>query len=559
MSDHNDLAKVYNKAKAERQKHVAAILNSKSSKNIVVAGPGTGKTYLFKEVLAKKNNTLTLTFVNNLVEDLSLELCGLSDVKTLHGFARSILAKVTKGEIKIFPKLSTVIKEDAMLLLGEKIDFDYLFHNRDDKNKYIEFYVKRKNFYGVYYGYADVIFDLVKQFEGNVEAVPAYNQIVVDEFQDFNQLEVSLIEFLSQKSPILLAGDDDQALYDFKSANTKHIREKYSEANKDFASFTLPYCSRCTEVIVAATNDIITNAIANGYLVGRINKQYLYFRDEKKDMDSSYYNRLTYAQLYANQIPWFIEQQIGKIAEQAKNKFSVLIISPTKVQSRQIVNMLTDKGLENIESVNKKDDTEASFIDGLKILLTDDKSNLGWRIVAKHLLESKDFEILLQETNKKDAKNIIDLISKEKRNEISNILKLLRSIKNNKTIDREKLDAVLRRIGVDYDEMATEYLKYEINSTLGRVGNPAIRKIPIKATTIQGSKGLSADYVFITHFDDQYFVKDKDKSKISNQDIYNFLVSLTRAKKKVYLISSQSDKVPAFLKWINKDRVEKPS
>jgi len=559
MLDKKDLIEIYSKAKADRQKYVDAILNSKSTKNIVVAGPGTGKTYLFKEILAKKSNSLTLTFVNNLVEDLSLELCGLSEVKTLHGFARSILTKAIKGEIKIFPKLSSVIKEDAKILLGEKVNFDYLFHNRDDKSKNIEFYMRRKKYYGAYYGYADVIFALVKRFESNIETVPIYDQVVVDEFQDFNLLEVSLIELLSRKSPILLAGDDDQALYDFKSASTKYIREKFSEVNTDFVSFTLPYCSRCTEAIVGAANDIIKKSTVDGYLVNRINKEYLYFHDENKDKDSSQYNKITYAQLFSTQIPWFIEQQIGKIAAQTRNKFSVLIISPTKVQSRQIVTTLANKGLENIEPVNKKDDIEVSFIDGLKILLIDDKSNLGWRIVAKFLLQSKDFETLLQETSKTDAKNIVEFIGKDNRREIDEILKLLRSIKNNKTIDKEKLDDILHRIGVDYEEMATEYLKYEISSSLRRVGNPAIRKIPIKATTIQGSKGLSADYVFITHFDDQYFIKDKDKSKILDQDIYNFLVSLTRAKKKVYLISSRKDRVPVFLTWIDKNHIERQS
>jgi hypothetical protein len=85
----------YAKARAERRAKVDAVLQSKSQKKIVVAGPGTGKTFLFKEILKGKKNALTLTFVNSLVEDLSLDLCGLSEVKTLHGFARSVLAAAT--------------------------------------------------------------------------------------------------------------------------------------------------------------------------------------------------------------------------------------------------------------------------------------------------------------------------------------------------------------------------------------------------------------------------------------------------------------------------------
>jgi hypothetical protein len=96
----------YAKARADRQWHVDAVLASTSRKKVVVAGPGTGKTFLFKEVLKSKRNTLTLTFVNSLVEDLSLDLSGLSEVKTLHGFARSIMGKAVEGGVRAFPKLS---------------------------------------------------------------------------------------------------------------------------------------------------------------------------------------------------------------------------------------------------------------------------------------------------------------------------------------------------------------------------------------------------------------------------------------------------------------------
>jgi hypothetical protein len=64
----------YEIASFERQRHVDTILSSRAYKKLVVAGPGTGKTNLFKTILNGKNNTLTLTFVNALVADLSLEL-----------------------------------------------------------------------------------------------------------------------------------------------------------------------------------------------------------------------------------------------------------------------------------------------------------------------------------------------------------------------------------------------------------------------------------------------------------------------------------------------------
>ena len=89
----------YVKAEYERHKYANAVLSSKSRKKVLVAGPGTGKTYLFKKILEGTKVSLTLTFVNSLVEDLSLELYGLSEVRTLHSFARSILGKIPKKQI----------------------------------------------------------------------------------------------------------------------------------------------------------------------------------------------------------------------------------------------------------------------------------------------------------------------------------------------------------------------------------------------------------------------------------------------------------------------------
>lgn len=546
----------YSKAITKRQKYIDAILNSTSRNKIVVAGPGTGKTYLFKEVLKGRTNTLTLTFVNALVEDLSLELYGLSEVRTLHSFARSELGKATGNEVKLFPKLSQVIGEDAKILLGKEINFDHIFNNRDDSNEGIEFYKKRKNYYDKHYGYSDVIFAIVKHFESKKDKIPTYEQVVVDEFQDFNKLEVSLIELLSEKSPVLLAGDDDQALYAFKSASAEHIRNKHGDTCPDYASFSLPYCSRCARVIVEAANDIISQAIKNKLLNGRINKPYQYFENEKKDKESDQNPKLVYNQSFAKQIPWFIQQRIGEIAEEVKGPFSVLIISPTKKHLKAIVEGLRGKGFGNIEHYEKNDNNEPVLLDGFKILLSDEKSNLGWRIVSKFFLNKKNFDELLKETNQDSAKLVCEIIDKKIKKSVDEMLKICRGARDGKNIDEKKLDEVLKKVGSSPHEISKTFLKDEIDSSSMRGGNPGLRKIPIKATTIQSSKGLAAEYVFITNFDDQYFVKNKDKKKISDQDVCNFLVALTRARKKIFLISS-AKKEPTFLKWIDASRIEK--
>ena len=277
----------YAEVSADRQSYVDAILQSPAPRKIVVAGPGTGKTYLFKQVLKDKPNTLTLTFVNSLIEQLALELCGMSDVRTLHSFARSELHRATGKSIAIFPKLPGVIEDDARILLGTRMKFEKMFYDRDDENSGLAFYQERKAYYGEWRGYADVVFDLVKMYEDDASRVPKHDQVVIDEFQDFNKLEVSLIDALAEKSPILLAGDDDQALYDFKSASACHIRDKHGDGCPDYASFELPYCSRSTRVIVDAVNDVVGAATDCGLLCGRVDKKYKYFECPDKDEEST--------------------------------------------------------------------------------------------------------------------------------------------------------------------------------------------------------------------------------------------------------------------------------
>ncbi|MFI5329739.1 MAG: 3'-5' exonuclease, partial [Desulfobaccales bacterium] len=265
---------------------------------------------------------------------------------------------------------------------------------------------------------------------------------------------------------------------------------------------------------------------------------------------------IIYSQNFDKQIPWFIENQIGSIAKEMKGKFSVLIISPTRPKAGFIVKALKKKGFENIKFVEKMDE-KPTLLDGFLLLLNDKKSNLGWRIVSKVLLEENYFISILKETYKDKAKAISEIVENGFKKEVNGMLKLFRAIKGDKTVDVEEFKAILRKIGYDPFEEAKKILKDEITSGSRRLNNPGLRKIPIKSTTIQSSKGLAADFVFITHFDDQYFIKNKDKTKISDQDICNFLVALTRARRKVFLISSNKMQEPTFLNWINEARIDK--
>src|SRR4051812_5878816 len=74
---------------AKRTAATDAIVNSDSTKRLIIAGPGTGKTFTFRKALeACGGRGLALTFIRNLVADLREDLDDIADVFTFHGFCK---------------------------------------------------------------------------------------------------------------------------------------------------------------------------------------------------------------------------------------------------------------------------------------------------------------------------------------------------------------------------------------------------------------------------------------------------------------------------------------
>lgn len=540
-------------AREAREAATNSILKDDSKKKVIVAGPGTGKTHLFVELFASKEGTdkLTLTFINALVEDLSLALRGISDVKTLHGYA---LSHFREFKVKIFPDMPELIREDGNVLLSLDLNFEDKIHEMDESDRHLDFYRERRKYYG-HFGYSDIIFGLVRLFQNKPEAIPSYSQIVVDEFQDFNRLEVTLIELLTTKSPTLIAGDDDQALYDFKKSHPKYIRELHGDDRPDYTSLPLPFCSRSTKVVVEVVNDIVTEATKQGFLKRRVPKRYEYFPCPEKDKESADEPNLIHKRLEDNQISWFIAKEMDKIANERRKKFEVLVISPYIAQCEKIGRALVGKGFGAVEYKTKSEGA-ISYIDGLRMLTKcriGKESNLGWRIASRFKLSVEAFKDALKASTVENPPPFRSLIPRDKKEVIERDVLLLKKVGEKQPIDSADLDSLLDSLSFNKDEIKKDFLRKKLFS--GRktsLSYPGIKKIPITGTTIQSSKGLSAEYVFITHFDEKYL---PGKDGVTDQSICNVLVALTRARKKVWLIST-TEESSTFLSWIDESRIK---
>jgi superfamily I DNA/RNA helicase len=143
------------------------------------------------------------------------------------------------------------------------------------RDEHETFYVARANYYDAV-DFDDSVYRTYRQLAGALSLVPAYELVLIDEFQDFNNMEASVIDLLAERNRIVIAGDDDQALYSqLRGASWDHIRARYESGHYEI--FELPFCMRCPEVIVGAVNDVILKARNRRKLQGRIEKPYRFY------------------------------------------------------------------------------------------------------------------------------------------------------------------------------------------------------------------------------------------------------------------------------------------
>ncbi|HOI97918.1 MAG TPA: 3'-5' exonuclease, partial [Candidatus Pacearchaeota archaeon] len=75
----------------------------------------------------------------------------------------------------------------------------------------------------------------------------------------------------------------------------------------------------------------------------------------------------------------------------------------------------------------------------------------------------------------------------------------------------------------------------------------------ITVCNILNSKGLGADIVFLVGFDQGRFPLKKDPTE---NEIYQMLVAITRAKKRIYLINTIGRKISQFIDCLNKKDID---
>ncbi|MBZ0305137.1 MAG: UvrD-helicase domain-containing protein, partial [Anaerolineae bacterium] len=276
----------------------------------IVAGPGTGKTTSLMRQIAQllKQNTdprriLVVTFTRTAAKDIekALQSMNVSQVNqirrgTLHSFCFSVLKQA-----HMFLQTGRIVRplltfEERFLLedLWSNGDFGDI-HQRRKRLKAFEAVWARqqdqepgwsmnevdRNFQTELYEWlrfhramliSEIIPETLNYLRNNpgCSELQQYHHILVDEYQDLNRAEQSLVRLLSTKGMLTVVGDEDQSIYeDFRYA---HPESMYDSGESYFYDGDpLNTCYRCPTRIVEMANNLIRN---NKNRMGRILKTY---------------------------------------------------------------------------------------------------------------------------------------------------------------------------------------------------------------------------------------------------------------------------------------------
>jgi DNA helicase-2/ATP-dependent DNA helicase PcrA len=269
---------------------------------LVVAGAGSGKTrtltakiaYLIKNGYAPER-ILAITFTNKAAEEMKSRLVALTGmsadrfpwVRTYHSACFRILKKHCQvlgfqPPLQIYSEYQQqkIVKD---ILINRNIDKKYLYairahisnaKNSGDADAY--FSAQRRMGYGslreLYRDYEAVLseknavdFDNILLLTRNLlrdhpEIQRQYQNlfayILVDEYQDTNNLQEELTRLLLGNGNLFCVGDDWQAIYGFRGSNVDHFIG-FEKNYKGSRIFRLEQNYRSAEEIVAAANELI--------------------------------------------------------------------------------------------------------------------------------------------------------------------------------------------------------------------------------------------------------------------------------------------------------------
>ncbi|MFH1680623.1 MAG: UvrD-helicase domain-containing protein [Candidatus Eisenbacteria bacterium] len=547
----------------QRDRATGRIIGSPARRKLIVAGPGTGKTFTFRSALeVAEGRGLALTFIRNLVRDLSVALDGLAQVFTFHGYCNHLMHRLSPAGISrsvdFYAPLLSLIAED--LKFGEHPrlrdeDLERHFQDLDGSDNVLAHALSSGNYYDAV-SFIDVVYRVLRHLQADPSSIPTYALVVVDEYQDFSRLETAFIAQLAERSPVLIAGDDDQALYAFKHASASYIREL--AAHPDYERFPLPFCSRCTQVLVDAVNSVIETAQRAGHLQGRLEREFRCFLPDKQ-AGSEAHPQIIHAhssveQSRAPYVGRYVAQQIHEIPEadlqeaRERHEPAALITGPKHFVER-VHGFLVGNGFPDAE-LRRSTRSEPTRLDGYRRIAVDGTSRLGWRVLL-HLDPPDDSAGCVRRALRTNE-DLVSLIPGSYRDRHAGVAGLVLRVIGDGRLSAGDQATLEDAVGLSISEISGA-LRAPSGQEEEQEGDHPETPPPIICTSLLGAKGLAAQHVFVVGANNGDFPRNPER--ITDEEICCLVVALSRARKACHFIScgrfaGLERQTSVFLDWI---------
>ena len=588
----------------------------------IIAGAGSGKTrvltyriaYLIEQMHVYPNKILAITFTNKVAKEMKertikllpdYDLKGLS-ISTFHSFcARFLRAEIIELG---FPSNFFIMDDADSLQLVKNIGETFGKKRTDETNTEAFDFIKKQKCYGrlpsdcekmetlkgkvqlIRYfkeyerkknelyqlDFDDLLIYTIKILETNElirnKWINKFDHILIDEFQDTNDLQFKLLTLLTDShSNVYVVGDPDQTIYTWRGAN-QDIIMRFGDIYSPLKTIALEENYRSTPNILNISNELIAhnpgrfekklytskpkgsevilknfaNAINEAYFIAnKINEITIRNKDAKYAniavlFRSAYLTQKLENVLVAKQIPYKVYGSL-KFYARAEVKdclayFKLIVNEDDDISFERIINVprrgIGDKTLAILKL--EAENNHVSMIKYLKNLHKYD-SKLSSSVVSK----LQPLFGLMDQTREKIEEN------EEAYSEILD--DFITDIKYKDFLEEkdETKDKVLNVIALIND--VRDYLKenpesnfdeYLQNVTLYSAQDDIDNSDSVSLMTVHTAKGLEFDYVFIMGLEEGVFPNNRallDSPKAIEEERRLAYVACTRAKKELYL------------------------
>ena len=424
---------------------------------LILAGAGSGKTttivsrlaYLIEVVGIPASNTLTLTFTNKaakemkerslaMIENIAYPplLCtfhkfGLLFLKFnihLMGRANNFVVIDTDDKKRIIKKINAELP--TPLIASEISRYKNSLLTPDDAYKQTELfnYKQIAEIYGEYEKYLqennlvdfdDLIAITYKLLDANPELAKKtserYKYIMIDEYQDTNELQLKLLQKLcTSHNNLCVVGDDDQSIYGWRGANIRNI----IEFDQDFTGaevFKLEENYRSRSPILKVANALIEHNRS------RLGKKLIATRGNGDDVTILNSND-------ENEEARKIALKIQKLLDSGVRAREIAVLYRVNVLSRSI-----EEGL-NRSGINYKLVGGLRFYDRAEI-----KDLISYIRVVTNNHDDFSFKRIVNKPKRGLGKASLDKIELAAHNKASSIFEYI------KNVDEKELEALVKK------------------------------------------------------------------------------------------------------------------